>query len=546
MSKYVTQLMALYALSILTAACSSYPGMVAYKNAIAQQQAQEAQRRMDLAPIEERERRVRELQQPIKVGETIPSGFAEAQLRGAWKGSTCKERVTVEVTMSIQGDIGMSPTPTVMGVFRSSDRSQEPNARVVQTGLKGQFNRNTGFLTMTSIPKSLTEEEQKEENRLRTQEAAEFNELKRKLDLNMIQAMTESSRVTPDQRERVSREYGMRGKTLAEQMQKISTIQSQRAEAQTSAAKAALVPFQIDMARNMDGSGWAGVIDGVHFDGCEIVLTSEQGVRTDKLPPITSQVALTRAKYQNYPTPVASQGYWLNIAAKDAREEDFFLLGQLYERQGERASENYVRAVDYYRFLVDKNGDARAQGNLGQLYEKGLGIPKNSLEAQRLYNLATATRKKALDVCASPKTKVLASRMMNQAQKNSQVLGLLLQLYSGIRMDLGNIRMIAIEAEDVASVDKPFTCNFMARRIDPRVDAESVADGHYVENQYGNVRYEDNSLDKAFKSLQAASLEQDLSRPFRNPIRIEPQGNLHYKLIWNDQVLKDSAIVDLN
>ena len=54
----------------------------------------------------------------------------------------------------------------------------------------------------------------------------------------------------------------------------------------------------------------------------------------------------------------------------------------------------YSRASHYYQIVVERNGDARAQGKLARLYENGLGIPKNLEKAQQLYRLAGETRKK--------------------------------------------------------------------------------------------------------------------------------------------------------
>ena len=284
----------------------------------------------------------------------------------------------------------------------------------------------------------------------------------------------------------------------------------------------------------MDGSGWAGIMEGANFDGCEIVLVSESGIRTDKLPPVTSQVALARTQHHNYIKPSPLQVYWLDMASKDAKEEDYFDFGVYYDRQGERSPEYYSRAAHYYQFLVERHGDARAQGKLARLYESGLGIPKNLEKAQQLYRLAGETRKKALNVCTSAPIKGFAGRVMErskQAGKNAEVL---MGMVTGIRMDGMNLRLIAIEPEDVASVDKPFVCNFISKRIDPKVDAELVPDGHYIEGPYGEIRYVDNSLDKAGKMV-VASFVQEMAKavPVVTQFRIIPYGNLRYQIVYD-------------
>lgn len=540
MSKYVNQLIVLCTLSILINACGLQERLM--KQQMAEQ----------IAAIEKQEREAMVLQQPLKEGEMIPVLFAQAQLEGNWKGSTCQEKMTVEIKMSARKRELFSAPGGVTGVFRSTDRSQKPNARVIETGLKGQFDLRTGFLNMGSIPKPLTEEEQWKENNLMAWEALEYRELQNKAMVEMINAQWEASSVKPDQVEQVNQKYLNKKKALEEKMQKIVTVQTQRMEAQKAAADATFSPFQIDMARNAAGDGWTGIIEGAAFDGCEIVLSSEQNVKTDKLPPITSQAALKRADFLNLPKVAASRRYWLNMAAKDAREEDFFYLGQLYEREGvfegggERSSENYLRAFDYYKILADKNGDARAQVNMGQMYEKGLGVTRNSAEAQRLYNSAAETKRKALSVCTAQKTQIFVGRMMQQAQQKARVLNIFAQLFTGIGMDWEGSRLVEIQTKDVASMDRPFVCNFVARRVHPSVDAEWVPDGYIVQDQYGNMVYEDRALDKLVKTGFAGVMEKLASMPFNNFVRIEPQGNLRYKLIWRDQLSQNSETVDLN
>ncbi len=66
--------------------------------------------------------------------------------------------------------------------------------------------------------------------------------------------------------------------------------------AKVAAAKAELVPFQFSVARDWEGKGWAGTIDGSPFKGCEIRLASKQGITTDKLPAI--QIALHGVRNQ--------------------------------------------------------------------------------------------------------------------------------------------------------------------------------------------------------------------------------------------------------
>lgn len=479
----------------------------------AQQQKQRAQQPSQ----SEQDRQTLALQTPIKVGEEITGQFASAQLEGNWKGNACNQQMTIAIKVTTRWDKGLNfgsnaKTVDVRGVFRATTQTQQENVRILETGLEGKFERKAGFLTMTSIPKPPTEEEL----RLRAQKVAEIDQLKMKLGILAGRGHLQEYHATE------------------ERINILAVTYNQRVREQSAAAEAALVSFKLDMARNMDGSGWAGIMEGADFDGCEIALVSEGGIRTDKLPSVTGQVALERAHHHYYTKPSPLQVYWLDMASKDAKEEDFFDFGVYYDRQGERSPAYYSRASHYYQILVERNGDARAQGQLARLYESGLGIPKNLEKAQQLYRLAGETRKKALNICTSAPIKNFADRVMKRSQQTGKGAEVLMGIVTGIRVDAMNLRLIAIEPEDVASVDKPFVCTFISKRIDPKVDAELVPDGHYFEGPYGEVRYVDNSLDKAGK-MAVASFVQEMAKavPVISRFRIIPFGNLRYQIVWD-------------
>ena len=115
--------------------------------------------------------------------------------------------------------------------------------------------------------------------------------------------MYKQTQAPKDQQAEMQKDIHLMTETHKERILKFDANQRQRMADQSAAAKAALVSFKIDMAKRADGSGWAGIMEGADFDGCEIALVSEGGIRTDKLPPVTSRVALERAQYHNYIKP---------------------------------------------------------------------------------------------------------------------------------------------------------------------------------------------------------------------------------------------------
>ena len=136
---------------------------------------------------------------------------------------------------------------------------------------------------------------------------------------------------------------------------------------------------------------------------------------------------------------------------------------------------------------------------------------------------------------------------MAQEHRTTQGLEFVAGIFTGIQMQLGNSRVIAIEAVDVATMEKRFDCKFVSKRIDPKVDADLVPDGYYIEEPYGNIRYEDNAINKAAATMGAAFLQKLAATvSFNNWVRVEPLGRLQYQLFWKNQFNKADEIVTVN
>ena len=72
--------------------------------------------------------------------------------------------------------------------------------------------------------------------------------------------------------------------------------------------------------------------------------------------------------------------------AKQGDADAQYNLGVMY-RRGDGVPKNAVEAVRWYR-LAANQGVAQAQYNLGLMYDKGEGVPKNTVEAVRWFRLA--------------------------------------------------------------------------------------------------------------------------------------------------------------
>jgi uncharacterized protein len=90
-------------------------------------------------------------------------------------------------------------------------------------------------------------------------------------------------------------------------------------------------------------------------------------------------VAYDRADYKS------ALRVWLDAAqAGDAEAQNN--VGEIYER-GLKDTPNYEAAVIWYQKAADQ-GNSRAQFNLGTLYEQGLGVPQDKVRALDLYRKA--------------------------------------------------------------------------------------------------------------------------------------------------------------
>ncbi|NGZ08448.1 MAG: hypothetical protein CV088_03555 [Nitrospira sp. LK70] len=258
--------------------------------------APQKHREKTLAEIKQKEQAALVAQKPISAGDTIPQLYAQALLQGRWEGGACSERATIEIELATadhEAPFSLYVEPAdVVGTFRALDHSVPTRPRIIETGLKGTFDYQKGVLRMEATPRPIipTTEEAEEEYRLRDHAAVEMNLVSEELQYGSRGPWGIENVEQAERNKKALGELKMR-----EALRR--TAKAEEYAAKVAAAKAELVPFQFSIARDWEGKGWAGTIDGPHFKGCELRLASKQGITTDKLPPI--QMALHGAKHQN-------------------------------------------------------------------------------------------------------------------------------------------------------------------------------------------------------------------------------------------------------
>jgi len=81
---------------------------------------------------------------------------------------------------------------------------------------------------------------------------------------------------------------------------------------------------------------------------------------------------------------------WLRKAAEQGHPDAQVILGEMYE-DGEFVSQNYALAAKWYRkaaeHVPDSGGVGQGRNQLGLLYLKGLGVPKNLVLAYMWFSL---------------------------------------------------------------------------------------------------------------------------------------------------------------
>jgi predicted nucleic acid-binding Zn-ribbon protein len=103
-------------------------------------------------------------------------------------------------------------------------------------------------------------------------------------------------------------------------------------------------------------------------------------------------VAYDRADYQT------ALRVWLPAAeAGDAKAQNY--VGEIYEK-GLGVPPDFERAAEWYRRAAER-GDPQAQVNLGQLHERGLGVPQDSAAAVSWYRRASGLQGTPLDFLPS-------------------------------------------------------------------------------------------------------------------------------------------------
>jgi hypothetical protein len=115
------------------------------------------------------------------------------------------------------------------------------------------------------------------------------------------------------------------------------------------------------------------------------------------------------AKGRGVPKDDTEAVKWYRLAAGQGNAKAQSNLGVMYDL-GRGVPQDYAEAVKWYRFAAGQ-GNAKAQYNLGLMYKRGRGVPKDYAEAHKWFNLAASRGHKE-----AVKNRGIVSRLMSRDQ----------------------------------------------------------------------------------------------------------------------------------
>ncbi len=107
---------------------------------------------------------------------------------------------------------------------------------------------------------------------------------------------------------------------------------------------------------------------------------------------------------------------WYRKAAEQGVAKAEFNLGLMYDN-GLGVKQDYAKGAKWYRKAA-KKGNATAQYNLGLMYENGEGVPQDYAQAHMWYNLAASSFPPGAKRDKAVKNRDKIAKRMTPAQKS--------------------------------------------------------------------------------------------------------------------------------
>lgn len=309
-----------------------------------------------------------------------------------------------------------------------------------------------------------------------------------------------------------------------------------------------LYALRMDLARDANGKGWEGTIEGDNFPACvDLTLISTQGRNTSIFPgPNYPYYPSGKGGYNEYEydaawrkppkygvvptrTPISSviQVYWtkkfFDWTKKSAalHNEQNYATGRIYEKLGKTLPESYPLALQVYLVAAKRLDDVRVYYALSRMYAAGLGTNVDVSESKKWLDQAQAAYLPANDVCISSEVLKMFELQWNEIEQRNQVMNVFGNLFLGTDNDIGQIVIGRIEADELINLQQPFVCKAAIQRIDASFDL-GEPDYYIATGPSGETYYYDNSLAKVSSDLLSSFSNALSRRPYSDRIKIYP------------------------
>ncbi|TQV73189.1 peptidase C14 [Aliikangiella marina] len=177
-------------------------------------------------------------------------------------------------------------------------------------------------------------------------------------------------------------------------------------------------------------------------------------------------VAFDRADYKT------ALKVWLPSAeAGDAEAQAN--VGEIYER-GLNGEPNYEVAAFWY-LKAAKQGDSRAQFNLGTLYEQGLGVPKSKLESLNWYRKAWGMKEDSLvfQSAANQEVNELRTALNKELNKKSRQINLLNKQITQLQAKASSASANAALKEELAEL-KSWVNKLESEKVEQKQEIDAL------------------------------------------------------------------------
>ena len=113
--------------------------------------------------------------------------------------------------------------------------------------------------------------------------------------------------------------------------------------------------------------------------------------------------------------PDAEAVKWYRLAAEQGYAKAQYNLGTMYD-SGQGVPQDYAEAVRLFRLAADQ-GNAKAQTNLGTMFEYGTGVLEDNVMAHMWYNIGAANGNELGGTNRDSISKGMTQQAIEQAQQ---------------------------------------------------------------------------------------------------------------------------------